>query len=121
MAQQPPQSTPPIASTLKPAAVEELRALHTMLHLLFHRNKNQHRRSAWWRFFAGFRRELGRLLRELDELGAGSGGIGAGVTDGAGEARTKGKVSGEARREGESRVEERVRVWRDARVAGWWL
>lgn len=36
-----------------------------LLHLLHHRNKNQHRRSQWFRHFSTFRREAGRACTDL--------------------------------------------------------
>lgn len=36
-----------------------------LLHLLHHRNRNQHRRSLWFRYFEGFRREITAFCRNL--------------------------------------------------------
>jgi hypothetical protein len=36
-----------------------------LLHLTYHRSKNQHRRSQWFRHFNTFRRELSRLCSDL--------------------------------------------------------
>ncbi len=36
-----------------------------LLHLLHHRNKNQHRRSHWYRHFSSFRGEVKKLCGEL--------------------------------------------------------
>ncbi|KAI5803250.1 hypothetical protein EDC01DRAFT_612017 [Geopyxis carbonaria] len=39
-----------------------------MLHLLFHRNKNQHRGIQWWQSFASFRRQLKKLCVSLAQV-----------------------------------------------------
>lgn len=36
-----------------------------LMHLIHHRNNNQHRSSPWYRRFNAFRRELGRLCKDL--------------------------------------------------------
>ena len=43
---------------------ESLEHLANLLHLFHHRNKNQHRRSVWWRHFSVFRRQLNALVEE---------------------------------------------------------
>lgn len=47
---------------------EALQHLSDVLHLFHHRNKNQHRRSIWWRHFSVFRRQLNKLLEEVNSL-----------------------------------------------------
>lgn len=42
--------------------------LSGILHLFHHRNKNQHRRSVWWRHFSVFRRQFNGLLEEIGKL-----------------------------------------------------
>jgi ribonuclease MRP protein subunit RMP1 len=47
----------------------QLKLLHDdldLLHLLFHRNKNQHRLLKWWQWIATLRRNLNKLLAEHD-------------------------------------------------------
>ncbi|KAK3117555.1 RNase MRP subunit [Teratosphaeriaceae sp. CCFEE 6253] len=39
-----------------------------ILHLFHHRNKNQHRRSVWWRHFSLFRKHLSKLVDHLSSL-----------------------------------------------------
>ena len=48
--------------------VEHLQHLLDILHLFHHRNKNQHRRSIWWRYFSTFRRQLNALVVEARRL-----------------------------------------------------
>ncbi|KAK5680949.1 RNase MRP subunit [Elasticomyces elasticus] len=48
--------------------LERLRHLSDLLHLFYHRNHNQHRRSTWWRAFSIFRKQLRMLLGHLDSL-----------------------------------------------------
>lgn len=44
---------------------ESFENLSHLLHLFFYRNKNQHRRSIWWRHFSTFRRQLQKLLQDI--------------------------------------------------------
>jgi len=44
---------------------ESLENLSHLLHLFYYRNKNQHRRSIWWRHFSTFRRQLQKLLQDI--------------------------------------------------------
>ncbi|KAF8462060.1 hypothetical protein BDZ91DRAFT_735810 [Kalaharituber pfeilii] len=66
--------------------IAPLRIECDLLHLLFHRNKNQHRVSKWWRQMCLFRSTLKKLVRELEELeklqGASGAGMGLGTTSG---------------------------------------
>ena len=50
------------------ADLEKLQHLSNLLHLFHHRNKNQHRRSIWWRHFSTFRRQLNSLVAEVENL-----------------------------------------------------
>jgi ribonuclease MRP protein subunit RMP1 len=62
--------TPTIPLQLSAASVDELKGLGEMLQRIFVRNKNQHRRSHWWKALKGFKRELGLVLGELAALQA---------------------------------------------------
>ncbi|KAF2172755.1 hypothetical protein M409DRAFT_16720 [Zasmidium cellare ATCC 36951] len=42
--------------------------LSSLLHLFHHRNKNQHRRSIWWRHFSLLRKNLSHLSTTIDQL-----------------------------------------------------
>jgi ribonuclease MRP protein subunit RMP1 len=42
---------------------QEIQAVHAVLHLVSHRNKNQHQRANWWKW-------LSRLKRTAVELGS---------------------------------------------------
>ncbi|KAK4621460.1 hypothetical protein CLAFUW4_07141 [Fulvia fulva] len=48
----------------------ELRHLADLLHLFHHRNKNQHRRSVWWRHFSIFRKQLSALVNDSNRIDA---------------------------------------------------
>lgn len=43
-----------------------LQDVYELLNKLFIRNRNQHRRSHWWKGLHGFRKQLGLLLEELE-------------------------------------------------------
>jgi ribonuclease MRP protein subunit RMP1 len=45
---------------------ENLRPVQQLLHLTAHRNKNQHRIAKWWSSFSILRRQLGRLVAQLE-------------------------------------------------------
>ena len=45
-----------------------LEHLSNLLHLFNHRNKNQHRRSIWWRHFSIFRRHLNHIIEDYGAL-----------------------------------------------------
>lgn len=47
---------------------DSLEHLSNLLHLFYHRNKNQHRRSIWWRHFSTFRRQLNALHGDIATL-----------------------------------------------------
>ncbi|KAF2768475.1 hypothetical protein EJ03DRAFT_257773, partial [Teratosphaeria nubilosa] len=47
---------------------QTLQHLSDLLHIFHHRNKNQHRRSTWWRHFSIFRRQLTCLGNEMTSL-----------------------------------------------------
>nr|OQO03413.1 hypothetical protein B0A51_18055 [Rachicladosporium sp. CCFEE 5018] len=47
---------------LSQAQLAELTHFSSLLHLFHHRNKNQHRRSIWYRHFSIFHRQLTKLL-----------------------------------------------------------
>lgn len=51
---------------LDPAQLKLLRDDLDLIHLLFHRNKNQHRLLKWWQWIATLRRNLSKLLFEHD-------------------------------------------------------
>jgi ribonuclease MRP protein subunit RMP1 len=43
-----------------------LHDIHELLNRIFIRNRNQHRRSHWWKSLHAFRKQLGLLLGELE-------------------------------------------------------
>ncbi|KAK2743085.1 hypothetical protein FQN55_007536 [Onygenales sp. PD_40] len=45
-----------------------LKAIHTSLHLLYHRNKNQHRNTKWWKWLSMLRRATADLTREVERF-----------------------------------------------------
>lgn len=50
-----------MAANDPPNPAQQLQNLHHIVHLVYHRNKNQHRRSLWWRHLNSFRRNLRTL------------------------------------------------------------
>ncbi|KLJ08908.1 hypothetical protein EMPG_15671 [Blastomyces silverae] len=42
-----------------------LKSIHITLHLLYHRNKNQHRGTKWWKWLAMLKRSMSALLRAV--------------------------------------------------------
>ena len=60
--QQPPPGLPPKDD------LALLTHLSSLLHLLHHRNKNQHRRSTWYRHLSLFRRHLSHLIADYITL-----------------------------------------------------
>ncbi|KAJ5545351.1 hypothetical protein N7535_006259 [Penicillium sp. DV-2018c] len=42
---------------------KEILAVHSMLHLIFHRNKNQHHRAKWWKWLSILKRATLDLVR----------------------------------------------------------
>jgi len=84
---------------------EKLQHLSDLLHLFYHRNKNQHRRSVWWRHFSIFRKQVNALLVDVVSFNEVS------TTH---VARTKKKA-----REPQLRlqVEQRLRFWQDILVS----
>lgn len=47
---------------------EHLQHLLDLLHLFAHRNQNQHRRSIWWRSFSTLRRNLNKVVDDIECL-----------------------------------------------------
>ncbi|KAE8450119.1 hypothetical protein EG329_006900 [Mollisiaceae sp. DMI_Dod_QoI] len=47
---------------------EELSSITQILHLTHHRNKNQHRLTKWWKQFSILRRNISKLLLEVENL-----------------------------------------------------
>ncbi|KAF2087015.1 hypothetical protein K490DRAFT_17082, partial [Saccharata proteae CBS 121410] len=45
-----------------------LQDLINILHLIFHRNRNQHRQQLWWRDLSSFRRQLQQHLTDTEVL-----------------------------------------------------
>lgn len=82
----------------------DLQHLHTLMHLLHHRNHNQHRRSTWYRHFNIFRRHLGTILEHLTILS---------YVPTTNLARHKKKAEDNALR---LRIQQTVSFWRDVLV-----
>ena len=47
--------------------VEQVSAVHSMLHLVFHRNKNQHGRTRWWKWLSILKRLTLNLAKSLEQ------------------------------------------------------
>jgi len=78
-----------------------------LLHLFYHRNNNQHRRSIWWRHLRIFRKQLNALLATVKELNE---------VPSTHVARTKKKV-----RDPQLRIllQQRLHSWQDVVVPKW--
>ena len=87
--------------------LESLEHLSDLLHLFYHRNKNQHRRSIWWRHFAIFRRQLNGLIEEVRSLHEVP-------TSHLGRTRKKAKD-----KETQTEISERLDFWKDVLVPKW--
>ncbi|KAK5108292.1 hypothetical protein LTR62_008607 [Meristemomyces frigidus] len=92
---------------LKSDDVDTLQHFTDVLHLLHHRNKNQHRRSVWWRHFSMFRKRLKQVVLALRSLRA---------TPTTHLARTKKRVEDERIK---TILEQSLVVWRDVLVPKW--
>ncbi|KAN0073308.1 hypothetical protein V8E54_008528 [Elaphomyces granulatus] len=51
--------------------LSKIRELYSTLHLIFHRNKNQHGNTRWWKWLSMLRRLVLRLLLALESDGKG--------------------------------------------------
>ncbi|RAK96425.1 uncharacterized protein BO80DRAFT_429055 [Aspergillus ibericus CBS 121593] len=49
--------------------VNKVSAVHSILHLIFHRNKNQHRGTKWWKWLSILKRDTLKLAKSLDRHG----------------------------------------------------
>ncbi|EMC97400.1 hypothetical protein BAUCODRAFT_106861 [Baudoinia panamericana UAMH 10762] len=56
------------AADLSSADAERIDHIANILHLFHHRNKNQHRRSVWWRHFSLFRKQLNLVRLDVENL-----------------------------------------------------
>lgn len=45
--------------------VSQLQGVSQILHLIHHRNRNQHRHSHWWKWLAMLKRSIARLITEI--------------------------------------------------------
>ncbi|PVH85421.1 hypothetical protein DL98DRAFT_568206 [Cadophora sp. DSE1049] len=61
-------ATPPQPRISLSSPSQELTSITHLLHLFHHRNKNQHRLSKWWKSFSQLRRQVGKLLAEVEAL-----------------------------------------------------
>ena len=62
----PPQGVGRSIAMTMPIDTERMRAISSMLHLIFHRNKNQHNTTKWWRWLSILKRSTLRLLGALE-------------------------------------------------------
>ncbi|KAM0719412.1 hypothetical protein Q7P37_005317 [Cladosporium fusiforme] len=85
----------------------QLTHLSSILHLLHHRNKNQHRRSPWYRHLSLFRRHLSALLGDFATLT---------TTPSTNLERTRLKALTPSL---QARIAQRLTFWQDVLVARW--
>ncbi|KAM0705291.1 hypothetical protein Q7P35_008081 [Cladosporium inversicolor] len=101
-----PTSTPPPRLPSKDD-FSLLTHLSSLLHLLHHRNHNQHRRSPWYRHFSLFRRHLALLLSDYTTLTS---------TPTTNLERARLKTQSPALH---ARISQRLKFWQDVLVARW--
>ena len=92
---------------LKRDDVEKLQHLSDLLHLFYHRNNNQHRRSVWWRHFSIFRKQVNTFVTDVQALH---------IVPETHLARTKKKASDPIVRR---QLEQRTKFWQDALIPKW--
>lgn len=116
---------PQLSSLLQQDKLVEVKELQRLLYLFHHRNKNQHRRSIWWRSFANFRRELGCLLDEADGWMAATADLSKGTWPKGAKglkARMALAEKNAARKpQLELKMERRLSWWADSLVEKWWM
>ncbi|KAK5166198.1 RNase MRP subunit [Saxophila tyrrhenica] len=81
--------------------------LSSLLHLFNHRNKNQHRRSVWWRHFSLFRRHLEQTVSDYQTLDE---------TPTTHLERTRKRTKDEITR---TRISQRLNLWQEVLVPKW--
>ncbi|KAK5121939.1 hypothetical protein LTR85_004511 [Meristemomyces frigidus] len=86
---------------------ETMQHLSDLLHLFHHRNKNQHRRSVWWRHFEVFRKQLKSISTEVKDQNE---------VPSTHLARTKKKAKDQYTLQ---RIEQRLSFWQDVAVRKW--
>ena len=105
--------------------LHELKQLHNLLHLFHHRNKNQHRRSIWWRSFESFRRELGRVLDEANQWVAATADLSKGTwskgTKGLKARMALAQKNAARKPQIEAKLKQRLLWWADSLVEKWWM
>ncbi|KAK0662179.1 hypothetical protein DIS24_g1923 [Lasiodiplodia hormozganensis] len=100
---------------LKPHEHADLTTFCDMLHLVHHRNVNQHRHSIWWRSFSVFRRELSHFVAEYNTYQPPAAAAAAAST--AGPKKPSAKASKVAARRAAARLE----AWKNDHVPRWYL
>ncbi|KKY20567.1 hypothetical protein UCDDS831_g04614 [Diplodia seriata] len=91
---------------LKPHEHADLTTFCDMLHLVHHRNLNQHRHSIWWRSFSVFRRELSHFVAEYNAYQPSA---------------AAQKPSAKASKVAARRAAARLDAWRRHHVPNWYL
>jgi ribonuclease MRP protein subunit RMP1 len=101
-----------------PTPKEDLTSIHQILHLTHHRNKNQHRLSKWYKPFSQLRRQVAKLIAELEALE-----VAEKFSTGSGKGQGKSGGGGNAARAGESKYAKAAREKVELRVRflGEWL
>ena len=86
---------------------ERLEQSLDLLHVIYHRNLNQHRRSVWWRHFSVFRRQFIGIIREIRSMNE---------VPTTHLERSRKKIIDEETR---SKILQRRNLWRDTLVPKW--
>ncbi|KAL9091891.1 MAG: hypothetical protein Q9165_004643 [Trypethelium subeluteriae] len=118
-------SDPQVVSLLHGDGLQELKQLQNLLHLFYHRNKNQHRCSVWWRSFDKFRRECKFLLIDAEKWRAAS----LELSNGTWPKGVKGvkirmavaQKNATRKPELESKIQRRLSWWQHGLIEKWWI
>ncbi|KAI9689568.1 MAG: hypothetical protein M1822_010220 [Bathelium mastoideum] len=116
---------PQINFILQEDRAQELKQLQDLLHLFHHRNKNQHRRSIWWRSFDSFRREIRSLLNEVARWTTATADLRKGTwPSGAKGVKTRmalAQKNAARKPQLELRMQQRLSWWAEHLVEKWWI
>lgn len=104
----PAKPAPTAPPRLKPHEHADLTTFCDMLHLVHHRNVNQHRHSIWWRSFSVFRRELSHFVAEYNTYQPPAASAGP-------------KPSAKASKVAARRAAARLEAWKNDHVPRWYL
>jgi hypothetical protein len=117
------RSPRPISSTAAAStkALDEILDIQRMLHLAYHRNKNQHHCAKWWSSLGVLRRQIQRLVGELEGVNQMAGSQSLTPQGGKKKVKVRGEWEEGIRMERAARVEKRIVFLREVVVGRCWL